>query len=147
MKKGIASIGSVATGTSAKTLLQLIAATNHGIQLSELSVGFSGVDNTHAPVLVELVRQTDAGSGSSALTLEKENDSDGDSFDTTAIQGMTGEPTGSTVVRRWRVHPQAGSLVIFWGEHGPKVGDADRLGLRVTAANDVNATVYVVFEE
>ena len=143
---GIAEANGVATGTSAKTLLQLIAAANHAIKVIELSIGFHGTNNTHEPILVQLIRQTDAGT-MSALTLRKADDSVSDSLDTTAQHTATAEPTSGDIVRSWTVHPQTG-LTIQAHDLAPIiVGAGDRIGLVVTAANSVNADAYLCFEE
>ncbi len=146
LRQGIAKLAGVATGTSAKTLIQLVAAANHAIQVVECGIGFHGVNNTHEPILVELLRQTDAGT-MSALTLVKGDDSNGDTLDTTAQHTATAEPSAGDILRAWTVHPQTG-LVYQAHDLAPiVVGAGDRLGLRVTAANNVNADAYLVFVE
>ncbi len=65
----------VATGTALKTIMQLMAAANHRVKVKELSISFKGVSNTDAPILVEVLRQTTAGT-MTALTLVKNNDAD-----------------------------------------------------------------------
>ena len=57
----VAQTGEISTGTSQKTLLQIVAATNHRVLVKEWSISFKGVSNTAAPIEVELLRQTDAG--------------------------------------------------------------------------------------
>jgi hypothetical protein len=143
---GIASSAGVSTGTSAKTLVQLIAAANHAIDISEVIIGFHGTTNAHEPIKVELVRQTDAGTMSS-LTLVKGDDSVGDTLDTTAQHTATAEPTTTDVLRTWTVHPQTSMAYPFPEDTRPVVGAGDRVGLRVTAANDVNSDSTIVFAE
>lgn len=145
-RRGIAQITGISLTAAATTVLQLVAAANHAVKIVEVGFGAAGTDNTHAPILVELVRQTTAGTMTS-LTLNKDDDSNGDTFDTTGQHTATAEPTTTDVVRAWRVHPQAGSLVVPFGDFGPMIGAGDRLGLRATAANAVTATAYLVFEE
>lgn len=145
-RHGIAKIVGVATGTAVKTLLQLVAAANHAIEITEISISFHGVNNTHEPITVELLRQTTAGTMSS-LTLVKADDSNGDTFDTTAQHTATVEPTGGDVVRTYAVHPQTGAVIPITDRAPIIVGAGDRIGLRVTAANDVNADAYVCFSE
>lgn len=146
LRQGIAKIAGVSTGTSAKTLIQLVAAANHAIQVVELGIGFHGTNNTHEPILVELVRQTDAGT-MSALTPVAGDDAVDETLDTSAQHTATAEPTGTDVLRAWTVHPQTG-LVYQAHDLAPIVVPASgRLGLRVTAANAVNADAYLVFVE
>lgn len=145
-RTGIAQLTGVATGTSAKTLIQLIAAANHAIEICEVSIGFHGTNNAHEPIKVELVRQTDAGTMSS-LTPLKNDDSVGDTLDTTAQHTATVEPTTTDVLRAWTVHPQTGLVVLFPEDTRPVIGAGDRVGLRVTAPNDVSSDSCLVFNE
>jgi len=145
-RNGLGRISGVATGTSAKTMIQLIAAANHAIKITEFGVSFNGVNNTHEPILVDLLRQTTAGTMSS-LTLVKADDSGGDTLDTTAQHTATAEPTGSDVLRSLYVHPQTGAVVPVTDDAPIIVGAGDRLGLRVTAANDVSCAAHIAFEE
>ena len=145
-RRGVALQSGVATGTSAKTLLQLLAAANHAIKIVEVGIGFHGTNNTHEPIKVELIRQTTAGT-SSLLTIQKADDSVNDSFDTSAVHTCTAEPSGTIVLRAWAIHPQTG---LVWQAHDEApviVGSSDRIGLRVTAGNDINADAYMCFEE
>lgn len=145
-RHGIAKLSGVATGTSAKTLIQLVAAANHAIKITEIGCSFAGITNTDAPILVELLRQTDAGTMTS-LTPKKADDSIADTLDTTAQHTATAEPTGSDVIRDWRVHPQTG-LVEQISDMAPIiVGAGDRIGLRVTAGVSVTCASYLCFEE
>jgi len=145
-RNGVATKSDVATGTAVKTLLQVVAAANHAIKITEYGISFNGVNNTHEPILVELLRQTTAGT-MSALTPVKADDSGADTFDTTAQHTATAEPTGGDVIRSHYVHPQTG-LVVPVGDEAPiVVGAGDRVGLRVTAANDVKAAPHICFEE
>lgn len=146
--RAVAQTAEVATGTSAKTILQLVAAANHRVVIKEWSVSFDGTSNTGDPIQVKLVRQSDAGTGGDALTPTK-MDLDGDeTLQTTAQKDVDGgEPTGSTVVSAEQVHPQGGYTwqAPFGGDI--VVNGGDRLGIVVTAGADVNALARFVFEE
>lgn len=143
---GIARKDGIATGTALKTLIQLVAAANHGIDVSEVGISFHGLNNSHEPITVDLLRQTDAGT-MTALTVVKANDSDADTLDTTAQHTATAEPTAGDVLRTWAVHPQTG-LIYQPSDEGPiHVGAGDRVGLRVNAANGVDADAYIGFKE
>lgn len=146
MQVGVATIGGVSTGTAPKTLIQLIAAANHGIELAEMHIGFHGLINSHKPITVTLERQDGDGT-MSELTLVKNNDSVTDSLDTTAQHTATVEPTSDGVVRTWTVHPQTGLSIAFPADTRPKVGAGDRMGLVVHAENDVTADACLVFRE
>lgn len=143
---GIAKVTGVATGTALKTLLQLLAAANHAIEIIEVGIGFHGTTNTAEPILVKLSKQTTAGT-MTALTLVKADDAVADAFDTSAQHTATVEPTAGDDLRAWTVHPQTG---LVWQAHDKApviIKQGDRVGLTVTAAASVNADAYIVFEE
>jgi len=144
--RAVAVTGEVATGTSQKTLLQIVAASNHRVLISEIAISFRGTSNTAEPIEVEIARQTTAGT-MSALTPEKMNESDQETLQTTAQHTATVEPTTGNTVLRENVHPQGGYTwqAPFGGELVVEGGN--RLGVMVTAGADVNATTRAIFEE
>lgn len=137
----------IATGIVVKTLLQILAAANHRVLIDGITISFQGVVATDSPILVEVLRQTDAGTGGTALTAKKNNDGDDEALQVTALTAPTAEPTGGDVLKRWLVHPQAGRpwQAPFGREIVVKGGG--RLGLRVTAAASVDAVVEIEGEE
>ena len=145
--RGAAITGEIATGTAVKTLMQLVAAADHRVLVHELAVSFQGISNTDAPILIEILRQTTAGT-MSALSLVKWGDDDGDeSLQTTAQHTATAEPTAGDVLMSDLIHPQGGFnwQAPFGGAFVIQGGD--RLGLRVTAGVDVDAVARMLFEE
>lgn len=141
-----ATTGEITTGTSLKTCLQIIAATNVRIKVHEWSVSFKGTSNTDAPILAKLVRQTDAGT-MSALTLRKVNESDGETLQSTAQHTATAEPTTTDLVDAQEIHPQMGDRwqAPFGREILVKGGN--RLGLSVTAGASTSAVAHILGEE
>jgi hypothetical protein len=138
----------IATGTSAKTLLQIVAASNHAVLVRSVSVSFQGTSNTAAPIQVDLVRQTDAGTTTtSASTIKKDPDDSAESLQTTVRDSASAEPTTTDVLFSTYVHPQTGYDVYFPRDQEIKIGGGDRLGVRVTAAASVNAIVTAGGEE
>ena len=137
----------IATGTSAKTLLQVVAASNHRVRIKEWSIAFEGVSNTAAPIQVRVLKQTTAGT-MSALTPVKWNDNDDETLQTTAQHTSTSEPTASDVKQIELVHPQSGYT---WqppsSEEDLIIPGGQRMGWEVTAAADVDAVVRVIAEE
>lgn len=128
----------IATGTAAKTLAQVVAASNHRLLIKEISVSFQGTSNTAAPILVRVLRQTTAGT-TSALTPVKTNSADDETLQVTARHTATAEPTASDVLMTELVHPQTGYTwqAPFGGEL--VVPGGGRLGIEVTAAASVDA--------
>ena len=136
----------IATGTSLITLLQIVAAANHRVLVSEISISFDGVTNTAVPILVQVVRQSTAGT-MSALTLNKVNEDDGETLQTTALEDASVEPTTGVEVMAEQIHPQAGYT---WQAPFGKaivINGGDRLGIIVTAAATVNAVARMFLEE
>lgn len=138
--------GQVTTGTSAKTLLQLVAASNHAVKIDEISISFNGTSNTAEPIKVDVLRQTTAGTMSS-LTLVKDPDDWDETIQTTAQHTATAEPTASDVLLSEHVHPQQGYTWQAPFGREIKIGGGDRLGVRVTAPASVSAIVRVSGEE
>jgi len=146
--RATAQTGEITSGTTKLTLLQIIAAANHRVVVREISVSFKGVSSTASPILVQVLRQTDAGAGGTALTLKKMNESDDESLQTTAqYETSTTEPTGTDEVLGEEVHPQGGYTwqAPFGGEI--IVPGGDRLGIAVTAAASVAAKARMIIEE
>lgn len=138
--------GEVATGTAAKTLLQVVAAANQRVKIKEISVSFKGVSPTDAPILVTVSRQTTAGT-MSALTPAKLNESDAETLQTTAQHTATAEPTTGASVIKEEVHPQTGFIwqSPFGGE--VVIQGGGKLGIVVTAGVSVSAVARVIGEE
>jgi hypothetical protein len=140
--------GEIATGTALKTLLQILAGTPR-VVIKSITIGFAGITTTDLPIFVEILTQSTAGSGSSSVTPAKLNANDDETLGVTAIKGPTSEPTAGTVLFSRNIHPQGRETFFFnhLAGGGLHVKGATRLGLRVTAGVDVNATVELLGEE
>lgn len=142
-----AQVSNVATGTSAKTIVQIVAASNHGILIEEIRISFEGNTSTAVPPLVELVTQTDAGTMTS-LTLVKDPPDSDETLQTTAQHTATVEPTTTDIREAQYVRADGGVWAWRWPLHRRlKVPGGTRLGVRVTAAATVDCSVTVVGEE
>lgn len=127
----------VATGTSAKTILQVKALSNHRIHVKEWGISFEGTSNSAAPIQVRLLRQTSAGTMTS-LTVVKGNAGDDETLQVTAQHTATVEPSPSDVIDSVLVHPQTGyTWQAPYGEEIPVVGGG-YLGIEVTAPAGVD---------
>jgi hypothetical protein len=144
---GQASTAEIAlTAATAKTVIQLVAATNHRVRVGGYGVYFDGVSTTEAPVQMRVLRQTTAGT-MSALTPTKRDDSVADTLLTTAQHTATAEPTAGDALDVKEIHPQSGYEV--WLPMGWEiiVGGGDRLGIELTAPSAVNVRAVIYFEE
>jgi len=144
--KFCATTAEIATGTSAKTVLQLVAASNHRVLISRLGIYFDGTSATAEPIQVRILRQTTAGTMSS-LALVKLNSADDETLQTTAQHTATVEPTAGDVLSVAEVHPQGGYEVIFPQGWEIIMPGGTRLGVEVTAPAAVNTRVVAWGEE
>lgn len=145
---GIAQTAEVAlAAASAKTVLQLVAASNHRVKLLGWGVFFDSTSVSAEPVQVIVVRQTTAGT-MSANTPSKMDDSLAETLQTTAQDNATVEPTtGSDELDMAEVHPQSGYEIRYPLGQEPIIGGGDRLGIVCTAPAVVNVRAKMIFEE
>jgi hypothetical protein len=136
------------TASNTETLIQVVAAANHGFIVCGWGVAFAGTGVNEEPIQIDLIRQTTAGT-SASLTLVKWDDSIADSIDSSGLQDFTAEPTAGDVLASTESHPQAGYEIWYPEGKEPRVGAADRIGIRVLTPSGVNpsASVYMVCEE
>ena len=131
---------------TAKTVLQLNAPANQRLKLQRVGVFFDGASTTAVPVLVRLVIATTAGTNT-ALTLAKQVSSDSETIQTTAGENATVEPTKTTLLDQWLVHPQTGiDLTYAFGQEKIIVGGG-RVAIEITAPANVNCRAKIDFEE
>lgn len=139
--------GEVALAAStAKTVLQLVAAANHRVKVLGLSIMGKGTGTNDTPVKFRVLRQTTAGT-MTAATPVKNNDSDDETLQTTAQHTATAEPTAGDVLMFGEVHPQSGYAV--WYPYGQElvIKGGSRLGIELTAAAIQTFVAELVFEE
>lgn len=130
---------------TAKTVAQLAAPANQSVAVHGLSVTFDGVSNTAEPVLIELLRQTTAGTSTARNPLKTKDTST--ALQTTGGVNFTAEPTAGDVLRVFHVHPQAGAVIPLPLEREIVIAGGGRLGVRMTAPANVNTVVTIDGEE
>jgi hypothetical protein len=131
---------------TAKTVMQIIAAANHRIHIDLLKVTLKGIVPTDTPVLVEILRQTTAGTVT-ALTPKKVNDADNETLQVTASKNASAEPTPSDVIDEFLIHPQGGYAEVKpFNKPIPIIGGG-RIGIRITAPQASACRVSVEGEE
>lgn len=135
------------TGTVGQTVLQVAAPANQRIVLERVGMFFDGTSVTGEPVVVELIQQTTAGTMTSLSTLAKLEDSLPETVQTTAQHTATAEPTGTTVVDAWEVHPQSGYEFMLPLSKEIVIKGGGRLGLKCTAPAGVNVKAKMIIEE
>lgn len=144
----VASVDAVAlAAATAKTVLQIATPATARALIEDVQFSLDGVTASAVPGLVELLRQTTAGT-MSALTPQPV-DSAAPASLATASSNATIEPTAGVVLRRWRITPNGGlfELPTPWGVSQLRVPVSGFLGLRATfaAAVNINASIqYLV---
>jgi hypothetical protein len=130
---------------TAKTVLQVAAPTNQRLELVRWGVFFDGVTSTAVPVLVELLRQTTAGTSTSATPVAQVAGSE--TVQSTAGYNFSAEPTAGNILDIAKVHPQSGYEVLLPLNQQMEVPGGGRLGIRITAAAIVNCRAKIIFLE
>lgn len=129
-----------------KTVIQLNCPAQQRIKIQRVGFFFDGASTTAVPVLVRLIIATTAGTNT-ALTLNKKVSSDTETIQTTAGENASAEPTKTTLLDQWLVHPQMGlDLTYAFGQEHIIVGGG-RVALDCTAPANVNVRAKVDFEE
>jgi hypothetical protein len=150
MAQHIARVSAVAAASAAaKTLLQVVAGSTKRLAVKSFEVSFDGADSTKTPILVELLRQTTAGTAS-ALTLVK-HDEASEAAIATAQQTVTAEPTAGDVLSSVYLSP-AGGIYSYQFPLGdePVVAVSGRIGIRVTTvagSGTPNVAAWLKFSE
>jgi hypothetical protein len=135
---------------TAKTALQLIAATNTRFHVEYLGFFFDGTSATAEPVQVRVLLQTTAIGGTpTANNPVKKITTDGETLQTTgAIYGTSPtEPTAGNVLRAFEIHPQSGYAEQLPLGREIVVPGGQRLGFEFTAPAGVNVRLSVEGEE
>ncbi len=120
-----------------KTILQVVAAANDRIRISGWGISIKGTSATDVPVLVQLLRQTTAGTmsaGSAGTNISKKNNSDTETVQTTVQINATAEPTPGDIIESFELHPQTGTYKFFPSQQEVIVPNGGRLGVKVTSA-------------
>lgn len=131
---------------TAKTVLQLNAPANQRLKLQRVGVFFDGSSTTAVPVLVRLVIATTAGTNT-ALTLNKLVSTDDETIQSTAGENASAEPTKTTLLDQWLVHPQMGIDITYAFGQERVVAGGGRVALECTAPASVNVRGKIDFEE
>jgi hypothetical protein len=134
------------TAATAKTVLQLLAATNHRNKILAWGVSFDGTSPSAEPVEVRLLRQTTAGT-MTAATLRALHPGITETLQSSATKNASAEPTVGDVLRAVEVHPQGAyeEILPFGQEY--IMGGGGRVGIECKAPAGVNVRAWIRFEE
>lgn len=128
-----------------KTVLQIVAPANQRLRIKRWGVFFDGISSTDEPVVVKLLRQTDAGTMTALTPVKQVVGSE--TIQTTAQYNASAEPTGGDVIDGAEVHPQSGYEVIVPFDMPIEVAGGGRIGISCNAPAAVNVKAKIVFEE
>lgn len=133
-----------------KTVIQLIAASNHRARLNGWGIYFDGTSSSAEPVQVELIRQTTAIGGTpSAVTGRKKDPGADETVQTTAqVYGTSPtEPTDGDLMEAKEVHPQSGYEKYYPAGKEIIVQGGGRVAIVATAPAAVNCRAFYDVEE
>lgn len=149
----VATSAAIASGTSAKTILAVLAPAQFGVDLKKYRISFDGTTAAATPVLVELCYLTAAtnstpGTGNSNRSSGIQQ-AYGRSITTgfTAFENSTSEPTVLTAIDAYTLTPAGGTVVYdFSLDTTPDSAVSQGFAIRVTAAATVNTRAALWFE-
>lgn len=125
-----------------KTVLTVTGGTAFPVELSAFDIGLLGVDASAVPVTVELCRWTGAGAGTAAGTATiAQQGGLTITAGFTALSGYSAEPTVLTVLRKFTLTPNGGSVLydLPLGSELQAAGVSPfGLAMRLTAPANVN---------
>lgn len=130
-----------------ETLIQVAAPATRRLQVVRWGISFDGISAADAPVDVDLLRQTTAGTAG-AFTPLKLDEADPAAL-SSAQNAFTAEPTAGDILEAHQLTPLGGLLVVEYDIlTRPMVAASGRVGLRANAPTAAtNCTAFVVFQE
>jgi len=133
------------SAATAKTVLSVIAPAQFGVDLQAIKVAFDGVTSSAVPALVELMRYTSDGTGTSGTVDQIYGPTITAGF--TTKHGYSAEPTGATSVDEWLLTPDGGVLFERYPPgQTPDTAVSVLFGIRINAPAAVNARATMWFE-
>jgi hypothetical protein len=141
------SVDQVTVAATIKTMIQLISAATRRVWVKEFSIAFKSVTATDVPCLVQIARQSTAGTVTAIGTLAPDVEGHPAAI-TTASELVTAEPTIGVILRTWEITPIGGQLV-YQLPLGDEIEMAvsSRLGFMITTPQIQNCRAYIKFNE
>ena len=138
--------GQAVGAATIETIIQLLTVANHRVALLGYGMGGAGTSNTEQPGIIDILRQSTAGTAS-ALTLVKLQDTLTETLLTTGQEIFTVEPTPGDILRTHTLHPQAAFDIRDAFSREIIIGTAGRLAIRALYAQAQTLDAYMDFEE
>lgn len=137
------------SGTTAKTLAQVINASNGLVRITEATVSTDGVTASAVPALLEMVKSTQATAGTAGGSTITQIRGPTRTVQATAGYAYSAEPTVLTAVKSYYVPQYNGLLVLQFplGREPEQVTSANAMGFKLTPTATVNVRCNLEFEE
>ncbi len=134
---------------TAKTLLQIQAATNQRVVVKGLKIlGKQAAGGTDAVVKVRMTRSTANFGSSSSATAGKANTSNGETLQTSCAKTFTVEPTSPTDSGlQWEIQPQSGVIEFIPPGMEVHVPGGNAVNFEATSTGTPTLLVTAIFEE
>lgn len=132
---------------TAKTLLELTAASGHQLEITEWWIDFDGVNPAAEPVVVEVLRKTATITGASSPPSPVKLDAADGAATASAKHNASAEGTDGDVLYRHEVPPTLGKHVIFPLGMEPVVATSGIIAIKATAPAGVNAIAGFGYRE
>jgi hypothetical protein len=132
-----------------KTVLQLITGATRKVWIKEAGISFKSITATDVPVLVQLRRQSTAGTATAIASANVAPDVEGHpAAISTASENASAEPTTGVIVKEWYITP-IGGVLVYQLPLGDEIEMAvsSWLGLVVTAPQSESCRAYLKFNE
>jgi hypothetical protein len=136
------------SASTAKTVLQLATPSTTRAKVVGFSVSFNSVTTSDAPAVVDLLRQTTAGTGGTSATLAALDPDAPASLSTGLYDISSAEPTGGNVLWTGYVTPVGGLFVFNFADGEEPVLDvSNRIGIRINSPAAVSAIATLTYAE
>jgi len=136
----------VALTTSLKTVLHLLAPSDHRVAVRGWSLSFDGISSTAGGAEVQIVLQSSSGTFTGA-TLQKDVPGTTEAIQSSGSHTATVEPTISAYLRSYNINAMTGYERAFAIDEEIEIAGGSRIGLMVRASSGVNCHAFLNAEE
>lgn len=139
--------GEALAAATVETVLVVASGAAKRLKIRRWGISFNGTNVTNAPVQVQLMRFTSAGTASTGTPQKM------DEADVPVLSGSTfrsafaAEPTTGAILESHYVSPAGGQLIENYFDDAPIVGVSGFLGLRVLGNDAVSVSAFIHYEE
>lgn len=136
------------SAATVKTVLQLVTPSTTRAKVTGFSVSFNSVTSSDAPAVVDLLRQTTAGTGGSAATMAAMDPDAPAALCSGLYDISSAEPSSGNVLWTGYVTPVGGLFVYNFADGEEPVLDiSNRVGIRINSPSAVSAIATLTYAE